>query len=364
MALRRTRATAWQISAALGPTFDRHPLLARAGLNRVALLEPPEPVQRYEWPHAGDLLHVDLKRLGRIAGIGHRIHGDRRARARGVGWEFLHVAIDDATRLAYVEVLAADTGRPVLAFSAVRSAGIAAAGIRVRRLLTDNGMAYRAHVFAGVCRRWAVRHRFTRPYRPQTNGKAERLIQTLLRDWAYRFPYRTSARRTAALRPLCALLQSPASTREPGASVALDAFPRGCLMNNLFDSRGAPGPSSSAAPLSDHLSHRSDHGLEVRHAAGRRPPGRDDRAGHRWHDVISIPHQRPDIALHRGPPPHSIVHVWEEHDRHEAAMIAADTASSAMPFAALPMMLAVAGITIITPALSETCTCPIGSGAS
>lgn len=201
-ALRQTRATAWQISAALRiprSTVTRE--LARAGLNRVAWLEPAEPVRRYERAHAGDLLHVDLKRLGRIAGVGHRIHGDRRARVRGIGWEFLHVAIDDATRLAYVEVLAADTGEACAGFLRRAIVWYRHRGLRVRRLLTDNGMAYRAHVVADACRAWAVRHRYTRPYRPQTNGKAERFIQTLLREWAYRVPYTSSARRTAALRP-------------------------------------------------------------------------------------------------------------------------------------------------------------------
>jgi transposase InsO family protein len=202
IALRRTRATAWQISAALKvPRSTVTRILARAGLNRLALLDPAAPVRRYEWPHAGDLLHVDLKRLGRIAGVGHRIHGDRRRRARRVGWEYLHVAIDDATRLAYVEVLAADTGAACAAFLRRALAWYHRRGLRVRRLLTDNGLAYRAHTFARACRTWAVRHRFTRPYRPQTNGKAERLIQTLLREWAYRVPYRSSALRTATLRP-------------------------------------------------------------------------------------------------------------------------------------------------------------------
>lgn len=202
LGLRRTRATAWQISQALGvPRSTVTRVLARVGLNRVALLEPPAPVQRYEWPHAGDLLHIDLKRLGRIAGIGHRIHGDRRARVRGIGWEFLHVAVDDATRLAYVEVLAADDAPTCTAFLRRALAWYRRRGLRIRRLLTDNAMAYRAHVFAHACRTWAVRQRFTRPYHPQTNGKAERLIQTLLREWAYRVPYRTSARRTAALQP-------------------------------------------------------------------------------------------------------------------------------------------------------------------
>ena len=202
IALRRTRATAWQISAALRlPRSTVTRVLARAGLNRIALLEPAAPVQRYEWSHVGDLLHVDLKRLGRVTRIGHRIHGDRRRRARRVGWEYLHVAIDDATRLTYAEVLAADDAPACAAFLQRTLAWFRRRGIRMRRLLTDNAMVYRAGAFAAVCHRWLVRHRFTRPYRPQTNGKAERFIQTLLREWAYRTPYRSSARRTAALRP-------------------------------------------------------------------------------------------------------------------------------------------------------------------
>ena len=202
VALRRTRATAWQISVALRmPRSTVTRVLGRVGLNRLALLEPAAPVQRYEWPHVGDLLHLDLKRLGRVVGIGHRIHGDRRRRARRVGWEYLHVAIDDATRLTYAEVLAAADAPTCAAFLQRTLRWFRRRGIRVRRLLTDNAMAYRAGVVAAVCQRWTVRHRFTRPYRPQTNGKAERFIQTLLREWAYRRPYRSSARRTAALRP-------------------------------------------------------------------------------------------------------------------------------------------------------------------
>ena len=202
IALRRTRATAWQISTALGvPRSTVTRILARAQLNRLALLEPPAPVQRYEWPHAGDLLHVDMKRLGRIRGVGHRIHGDLGRRARHVGYEWLHVAVDDATRLSYVEVLNAESGDACAAFLRRAVRAFRRRGIGIRRLLTDNGMAYRAGTFARACRARAIRHRFTRPYHPQTNGKAERLIQTLLREWAYRFPYRSSARRTAALRP-------------------------------------------------------------------------------------------------------------------------------------------------------------------
>lgn len=202
LALRRTRATAWQISAALRvPRSTVTRVLARAGVNRVALLEPVGPVQRYEWPHVGDLLHVDLKRLGRIDGIGHRIHGDRRRRHRKAGYEFLHVAIDDATRLTYAEVLVADDASACAAFLRRTLTWFHRRGVRIRRLLTDNAMAYRARAFCAVCRTWAVQQRYTRPYRPQTNGKAERFIQTLLREWAYRVPYRSSARRTAALRP-------------------------------------------------------------------------------------------------------------------------------------------------------------------
>lgn len=202
LALRRTRATAWEISAALRmPRSTVTRVLARAGLNRLACLESPAPVQRYEWPDVGDLLHLDLKRLGRVAGIGHRIHGDRRRRARKVGWEYLHVAIDDATRLTYAEVLPADDAPACAAFLQRTLTWFRRRGIRIRRLLTDNAFVYRASLFAAVCRRWLVRQRFTRPYRPQTNGKAERFIQTLLREWAYRVPYRSSAHRTAALRP-------------------------------------------------------------------------------------------------------------------------------------------------------------------
>jgi transposase InsO family protein len=200
IALRRTRATAWQISAALQmPRSTVTRVLARVGLNRVALVEPTGPVQRYEWPHVGDLLHIDLKRLGRIVGVGHRIHGDRRRRGRRVGYEYLHVAIDDATRLTYAEVVSADDATACAAFLRRTLVWFRRRGVRIRRLLTDNAMAYRARVFCRVCRTWAVRQRFTRPYRPQTNGKAERFIQTLLREWAYRVPYRSSARRTAAL---------------------------------------------------------------------------------------------------------------------------------------------------------------------
>ena len=202
-ALRRRRATAWEISRALGvPRSTVTRVLTRVGLNRVAALAPPPVVRRYEWPHAGDLLHVDMKRLGRIVGgVGHRIHGDRRRRARRAGYEWLHVAVDDATRVAYVEVLAAQDAGACAAFLQRAIRWYRRRGIQIRRLLTDNGFAYRAKAVATVCQTWAVQRRFTRPYHPQTNGKVERLIQTLLREWAYRHPFRSSRQRTAALGP-------------------------------------------------------------------------------------------------------------------------------------------------------------------
>ena len=214
--MRRTRATAWQISTALGiPRSTVTRVLARVGRNRLALLEPPPAVPRYEWPHAGDLLHVDLKRLGRVTQVGHRIHGDRRRRGR-VGWEHLHVAIDDATRLTYPEVLAGADVPTTAAFVHRTRRWFRRRGIRIRRLLTDTAMVDRARALGAVCRRWALRHRFTKPYRPQTNGKAERFIQTLLREWAYRVPYRSSARRSAALGPYLRFYNH----RRPHASLA------------------------------------------------------------------------------------------------------------------------------------------------
>jgi len=202
VACRQTRATAWEISRRLGvPRSTVTRVLQRAGLNRVSRLDPPPVIQRYEWPHAGDLLHLDIKPLGRIRGIGHRIHGDRSRRQPGVGYEYAHVAIDDATRIAYVEVRRSQRRRACAAFLRNALAWFRRRGVTVRRILTDNGSGYRSRLFAGVCRTWQVRHRFTRPYTPRTNGKAERFIQTLLREWAYRRPYLSSARRTAALTP-------------------------------------------------------------------------------------------------------------------------------------------------------------------
>lgn len=194
--LRRTqRLTCRQIAAAVGvscATVAR--VLGRAGLSRIASLDPPPAPRRYEWAHPGDLVHIDVKKLGRIEGVGHRITGDRRHRPRA-GWEFAHVCIDDRSRLTYVEILSSERKRTAIGFLRRAVRWFAKHGIVIRRLLTDNGNAYRSHLFAGACRRLGIKHLRTRPYTPRTNGKAERMIQTLLREWAYRFAYTSSDRR-------------------------------------------------------------------------------------------------------------------------------------------------------------------------
>jgi len=174
-------------------------VLKRHGVSRLCDLQPSEPPRRYEHKAPGDLLHLDVKKLGRIRGVGHRITGDRRVRARGVGWEYVHVAIDDYSRLAYVEVLANEEATTTAAFLRRALAFFRLHGVRVRRILTDNAKNYTAEAFQALCTSRTIEHRRTRPYRPRTNGKAERFIQTLLREWAYKRPYTSSRRRTAAL---------------------------------------------------------------------------------------------------------------------------------------------------------------------
>ena len=198
-------------------------ILRRHRLSRARDLVAREPPRRYEHARPGDLLHLDVKKLGRIEGLGHRVTGRRQHRARGIGWEFAHVAVDDCSRLAYVELLADERAETTAAFVARALAWLAERGITVRRVLTDNGSAYRSHRFAALCRTHALRHGRTRPYRPRTNGKAERFIQTALRGWAYGRPYASSALRHHALprwlhyynhhRPHAALGGLPPATR-------------------------------------------------------------------------------------------------------------------------------------------------------
>jgi transposase InsO family protein len=198
--LRRLRFTSTRIAATLGlATSTVCAVLARRGLNRLWKLGPPEPPNRYCRRHPGELVHLDVKKLGRFWRPGHRVTGTRSARNRGAGWEFAHVAVDDCTRLAYVEVLDSERGPDTVAFLERALAWFARHGVVVTALLTDNGTNYRSVVFNAACRSLQLRHLRTQPYRPRTNGKAERFIQTMLREWAYAASYPTSQARLRAL---------------------------------------------------------------------------------------------------------------------------------------------------------------------
>ena len=209
VALRRLRMTGAEIAFCLAMALSTvSAVLARVGLGKLSRLEPPEPPNRYERRHAGELLHVDVKKLGRIpAGrAGHRVHGQRRLQRspvkdgkRAVGWEFVHVCVDDATRLAYVEVLPDEKATTAVGFLQRALAFYRRHGITAQRVMTDNGPAYRSAIHAFACRTLGLRHLRTRPYRPRTNGKAERFIRTLLAGWAYGAIYGSSRERTAAL---------------------------------------------------------------------------------------------------------------------------------------------------------------------
>jgi transposase InsO family protein len=202
-ALRRLRMTGARIAEVLAmPLLTVSGILTRIGLGKLSRLEAPEPSNRYQRRHPGELIHIDVKKLGRIErGAGHRITGNRGPgqRARGAGWEYVHVAIDDTTRLAYVEVLADEKATTAIGFLRRAVAFYRRHGVRVQRVMTDNGSAYRSAAHAIACRALKLGHLRTRPYRPRTNGKAERLIRTMLAEWAYGAIYRDSDQRTAAL---------------------------------------------------------------------------------------------------------------------------------------------------------------------
>ena len=194
--LRRMGLTGVMVARTCGvPRSTVSRILLRHRLSRRRDIEPKEPIRRYEHAAPGDLLHADIKKLGRIGRPGHRIHGDRRTRVRGIGWEYAHVCIDDHSRLAYAEVLADEKRQTTAGFLERAFRFFADRGAAPRRLLTDNGGAYRSFDVRRLCDTWGVRHGFTRPYRPRTNGKAERFIQTALREWAYRRSYSRSAQR-------------------------------------------------------------------------------------------------------------------------------------------------------------------------
>ena len=203
LALRELRFTAAEIAETLGMAHSTvSAVLTRHGKGRLPRLEGERPDNRYERAQPGELVHIDVKKLGRIAGVGHRITGQRSkggGTARGAGWEFVHVCIDDCTRLAYAEALSDERADTVCAFLERAVTWLAGHGIHVQRVMTDNGNGYRSHAHAAVCRRLGLKHLRTEPYRPRTNGKAERFITTLTERWAYGAVYLTNAQRRAAL---------------------------------------------------------------------------------------------------------------------------------------------------------------------
>jgi len=206
--LRRQRHTGKQIAAEVGvspATVSR--ILRRLGLNRIRDLEPVEPVRRYEREKPGEMIHIDIKKLGRINGVGHRITGDRRgqsnlrARGQGPGWEYVHVCIDDHSRIAFAQVLPNERKQSAIRFLKAALAHYASLGISVERVMTDNGSCYKSFAFRRACKRLGLKHIRTRPYTPKTNGKAERFIQTSLREWAYARAYQHSRQRREQLAP-------------------------------------------------------------------------------------------------------------------------------------------------------------------
>jgi transposase InsO family protein len=225
--LRRARMPMRKISVLVGrsvATVSR--FLADLGLSSLKALEPRVPVLRYERQVPGELLHMDIKKLGRIVRPGHRVTGDPRDSVTGAGWEFAHVAIDDHSRAGFVQMHSDERKGSAVDFLKAAVAHYAALGVKIERLITDNGSAYHSRLFNKTCQALGIKHTFTRPYRPQTNGKAERFIQTCLREWAYGRIWATSAERTAwlpaflsyynARRPHSALGYKPPASRLAG----------------------------------------------------------------------------------------------------------------------------------------------------
>jgi transposase InsO family protein len=201
-ALRRQRLTGKAIAAEVGvspATVSR--VLKRLGLNKLKMLEPAEPVRRYEREHPGELIHIDIKKLGKFNRIGHRITGDRSGpnKSRGAGWEYVHVCIDDASRIAFSKVMKTERKECAVAFLKAAIAYYASLGVTIERVMTDNGSCYRSKAFRKACKKLGLKHIRTKPYTPKTNGKAERFIQTSLREWAYARAYDTSRQRAAEL---------------------------------------------------------------------------------------------------------------------------------------------------------------------
>jgi transposase InsO family protein len=201
-ALRRERLSSPAIARRLSMAVSTvGVILRRLGLGRLSRLDPKPPVVRYERQRPGEMIHLDIKTLGRIARPSHRVTGNRRDSVEGIGWEHLHVAIDDCSRLAYTEVLDGLGREHATGFLERALQWFGRLGISVERVMTDNGSAYRSKLFAQTLQRAGIRHVRTRPYTPRTNGKAERFIQTSLREWAYARPYLSSAHRNQAIGP-------------------------------------------------------------------------------------------------------------------------------------------------------------------
>jgi len=204
VALRRQRLTSPAIARQLHwPVSTVGHVLRRAGLGRLSKLDPRPTVVRYQRETPGELIHIDIKKLGRIDGIGHRITGDRTGQSskRGTGWEYVHVAVDDASRLAYTELLPTERKESAVPFTTRAIAWFAKHGVIVERIMTDNGSAYKSFAFRDLLAERGIKHKRTRPYTPRTNGKAERFIQTSLREWAYARAFESSATRHAAMLP-------------------------------------------------------------------------------------------------------------------------------------------------------------------
>jgi len=200
LALRRLRWNGWRIAHELGlsrATVSR--ILRRAGMNRLRSLDPPPPVVRYEHKHPGDLIHFDIKRLAHIRKPGHGITGNPRDHVRGAGYQYLHIAIDDHSRISYAAILPDQSHQSAIRFFLMARAHLARFGIAIRRVLTDNGSCYKHWIFRKTLHEQHIKHRFTRPYTPRTNGKAERFIQTALREWAYARSYQNSLEREQQL---------------------------------------------------------------------------------------------------------------------------------------------------------------------
>lgn len=202
IALRRQRFTGKHIALTLGvspATVSR--VLRRAGLSRMRDLEPAAPPRRYQYDHPGGLIHIDIKKLGRFERVGHRITGDRTgpSKSRGVGWEFVHVCIDDASRVGFSQIYPDEKAASAVTFLRAAIAYYNSFGVTVTRVMTDNGSCYKAHAFRDACKALGIRHIRTKPYTPRTNGKAERFIQTALREWAYAHAYPNSDQRAAEL---------------------------------------------------------------------------------------------------------------------------------------------------------------------